>query len=184
MNCRQLTLNTRIILQPLECEVRDVAATNHMSLSEFWAQLCPNLQGRRVTHCQSSHVAQSHGANWTLLPASFTRGPISGVNPLSALRSASTSTNEAPVGHDVTKKGRTNRKTVRQTSVKAAENADGLTPGGVNLTVGEGSGGFGSARLDMMSLGGLSVALALVIIPGSSEALREGECEGRMPPAS
>lgn len=29
----------------------------------------------------------------------------------------------------------------------------------------------------MMGLGGLSVALALVLLPGSGEALREGECE-------
>lgn len=43
---------------------------------------------------------------------------------------------------------------------------------------------FGSARLGMMSLGGLSVALALVLLPGSGEALREGECEGRMLAAS
>ena len=31
----------------------------------------------------------------------------------------------------------------------------------------------------MLTLGGLSVALALVLVPGSTEALKEGECEGR-----
>uniref|UniRef100_A0A8B9K5Y1 Mesencephalic astrocyte-derived neurotrophic factor n=1 Tax=Astyanax mexicanus TaxID=7994 RepID=A0A8B9K5Y1_ASTMX len=30
----------------------------------------------------------------------------------------------------------------------------------------------------MMFLGGLSVALALALVPGSSEGLKEGECEG------
>lgn len=52
------------------------------------------------------------------------------------------------------------------------------------MTAAEGSGGFGSALLDMMGLGGLSVALALVLLPGSGEALREGECEGRLLAAS
>lgn len=32
----------------------------------------------------------------------------------------------------------------------------------------------------MMTLGGLSVALALVLLAGSGEALREGECEGKV----
>lgn len=34
-------------------------------------------------------------------------------------------------------------------------------------------------RAEMLCLSGLSVALALALVPGSSEALREGECEGR-----
>lgn len=176
------TFNTLIFLQPLECEVRDGAVTNHTTSAEFGAWLYPNLQGHRVTRCQSSHVAQSHGANWTLLPAPFTRGPISRENPWSASRSVSTSTKEAPVWHDVTAKGRTNRKAVRRTGVKTTENADGRSrlDGGRRFWRVR----FGSARLNMMSLGGLSVALALVMFPGSGDALREGECEGRMPPAS
>lgn len=37
-----------------------------------------------------------------------------------------------------------------------------------------------AARAEMLSLSGFSVALALSLLPGSSEALREGECEGRL----
>lgn len=32
---------------------------------------------------------------------------------------------------------------------------------------------------EMLSVSGLSVALALVLLPASAEALKEGECEGR-----
>lgn len=34
-------------------------------------------------------------------------------------------------------------------------------------------------RVEMLCLRGLSVALALALVPGPTEALKEGECEGR-----
>lgn len=60
------------------------------------------LQGCRVSRRQSAHVAQSHGANWTSLPACSARGPISGEGPWRASENGSPSTNEAPVRCDVT----------------------------------------------------------------------------------
>lgn len=122
-------------------------------------------------------VAQSRGANWTLFPE----------------RSASVQSedNAWKTTGSVGPLGQWEASMVCHSTGKAVQ------PGTVQFTgvCGEAAGGswvcfrrgvtskcrnVHAARAEMLSLSGFSVALALSLLPGSSEALREGECEGRL----